>query len=140
MSDTSWTCPRGPCPPRMPGCCEQGRPDCHDCGAQAGGIHDDGCDVARCLHTGQQRLACRMFGPLLGQEPHDCGRDAWLGYDPDQRQAALHGLWVYCPPYGSPVRCDADHPGAISDVTRLMRNGMWDRERKTWMLLDGAPL
>ena len=67
------------------------------------------------------------------------GRDAWLGYDPDQRQAALHGLWAWCPSYGSPVRCEADHPGAIPDVTRLMRNGMWDRERKTWMLLDGAP-
>ena len=103
-------------------------------------IHDEGCDMARCLHTGQQRLACQMFGPMLGQEPHDCGKDPWLGYDPDADQAAKYGLWCYCPPAGSPVPCGPEHPHAMPNVTRLMRNGAWDRESQRWILLDGAPL
>lgn len=52
----------------------------------------------------------------------------------------MYGLWVYCPAYGSPIRCRPDRPDAIPDVTRLMRNGTWDRERKLWVLLDGASL
>ena len=103
-------------------------------------LHDDGCDMARCLHTGQQRLACQTFGPLLGQESHDCGKDPWLGYDPDADRAAIYGLWCWCPPTGSPLPCDVNHPGAIPDVTRLMRNGVWDWEKHLWVLLDGAPL
>ena len=31
---------------------------CPGCGVEAGARHGDGCDVARCLWTGMQRLAC----------------------------------------------------------------------------------
>lgn len=44
---------------------------CPDCAVRAGGEHDDGCDVARCLVTGGQRLMC--------DEDHDCGRQLWSG-------------------------------------------------------------
>jgi hypothetical protein len=81
-----------------------------------------------------------MLGPMLGQEAHDCGKDPWLGYDPDMDQAAKYGLWCYCPPTGSPVPCGPGHPDAMPNVTRLMRNGIWDREAQRWILLDGAPL
>jgi hypothetical protein len=141
--EPNWTCPyESGCKATLrPGCaCAYGRPPCRDCGAQAGSLHDDGCDMAKCLHTGQQRLACRAIGPLLGQEPHDCGKDWWAGYDRDEDQAAAYGLWCYCPPVGSPVPCGADHPDAIPNVTRLMRNGVWDRKKCYWVLLDGAPL
>lgn len=44
---------------------------CNDCGVDVGAEHADGCDVARCLVTGLQRLSC-------GEE-HDCGADVWTG-------------------------------------------------------------
>lgn len=31
---------------------------CHDCGVDPGQAHEDGCDTARCLVTGGQRLMC----------------------------------------------------------------------------------
>ena len=109
---------------------------CHDCGVKPGEAHDDGCDVARCLWTGQQRLACQGFGPLLGQEAHDCGQDVWTGEWPGDTECRKYGLWCYCPPVGSPVPCGPDHPEAIADTTALIRNGRWDREAKQWVLLD----
>jgi hypothetical protein len=36
--------------------------------------YDGGCDVARCLETGRQRLMCDL--------DHDCGRDIWTGWWP----------------------------------------------------------
>lgn len=92
--------------------------------------------MARCLHTGQQRLACRTIGQLIGQQPHDCGRDHWRGFDPGEDEAAGYELWCYCPPSGSPVPCGREHPGAIPDVTALMLNGIWDRGKERWVLLD----
>ncbi|MFM2078880.1 MAG: hypothetical protein RJA49_2770 [Actinomycetota bacterium] len=44
---------------------------CPDCAIEPGAAHEDGCDVARCLVTGGQRLACR--------DDHDHGRDVWTG-------------------------------------------------------------
>jgi hypothetical protein len=44
---------------------------CPDCDAESGAAHDGGCDVARCLVTGLQRLTCR--------DEHDCGADVWSG-------------------------------------------------------------
>jgi hypothetical protein len=96
--------------------------------------------MARCLRTGQQRLACRAFGHMLGQPEHDCGRDHWPGCDPNADQAARYGLWCYCPPRGTPVPCGPEHPEAIPDVNALIRNGVWDRDAAQWVLLDGAPM
>ena len=42
---------------------------CPDCYASPGEAHENGCDQARCLITGQQRLMCH--------EDHDCGEDVW---------------------------------------------------------------
>lgn len=34
---------------------------CGDCGVAIGMAHDPGCDVARCLVYGHQRLACSVY-------------------------------------------------------------------------------
>lgn len=125
--------------------------NCHDCGAQPGTAHDENCDVARCLLTGQQRLVCQAMadegldvpGPT-GEMVHipashpgeDCRGDVWTGEWPGTAECREYGLWVYCPPTGSPVPCGPDHPDAVADVTALMRNGRWDREAQRWVLLD----
>lgn len=112
--------------------------ECTDCIAEVGEPHSDGCDVARCLWTGQQRLACQSIGPLLGQEPHDCGQDVWTGEWPGVVECRKYGLWCYWPEGGPWITCGPDHPGAVHDYTTLMRNGVWDREAAQWVLLDGV--
>jgi len=54
-------------------------PNCPDCAVAVGKPHeydeyDGGCDVARCLVTGLQRLMC--------DRNHDHGRDIWTGWWP----------------------------------------------------------
>jgi hypothetical protein len=44
---------------------------CGGCGVKPGEDHDGGCDVARCLVTGGQRISCGAR--------HDCGNQAWAG-------------------------------------------------------------
>lgn len=46
---------------------------CHDCGVAPGTAHLDGCDTARCLNTGIQRLQC---------DCGKCGDDVWTGMWP----------------------------------------------------------
>jgi len=46
---------------------------CHDCGAKPGYAHKEGCDTARCLNTGIQRLQC---------DCGKCGADKWTGMWP----------------------------------------------------------
>jgi hypothetical protein len=53
---------------------------CPDCDVAVGEAHvndeaDGGCDVARCLVTGPQRLTCEADHAA----DHDCGRDVWTG-------------------------------------------------------------
>ena len=59
---------------------------CPDCGAARGDKHTEGCDVARCLVTGLQRLACL--------NDHDHGADEWSGRWPGEAECEEFGWWV----------------------------------------------
>jgi hypothetical protein len=60
---------------------EHGREErCPDCQAPLGATHQAGCDWARCLATGGQRLMCELDD---GGPGHDCGQDVWTGELPD---------------------------------------------------------
>jgi hypothetical protein len=61
---------------------------CGDCAVSAGQLHSDGCDVARCLMAGGQRLSC--------PEDHDHGRDVWTGTWPGEleREPPPDGVWM----------------------------------------------
>lgn len=133
---------------------------CNDCGAKIGEPHGDGCDVARCLWTGGQRLqcagdlaaeCCRVLREAdrddladdlahylsLDDPDHDCGEDIWTGEWPGDADAAAAGLWCYWgPDYGERgwVECDAAHPGARPDLNRLVTDSRWDRDEKRWVL------
>ncbi len=57
---------------------------CHDCGAEPGTIHEDGCDVERCSVCGGQRLQCECEG-------HDKQFARWTGIWPGKAEAEYLG-------------------------------------------------
>lgn len=101
---------------------------CPDCGVQSGVAHQGGCDVARCLHDGGQRLSCG--------EDHDCGRDVWTGQWPGEAECEEFGWWCYFgPDYGEVgwIRCERSDPRARHDLNRLVREAQWDRRAGRWV-------
>lgn len=106
-----------------------GRP-CPDCGVMPGRPHEDGCDVARCLATGRQRLSCprdHEAGDL------DCGWDIWTGEWPGDADAIRLGWYSKFTDRGW-VRCGADDPEASPDMNRLHTEAQWNRETGHWEL------
>lgn len=113
---------------------------CGDCYVKPGEPHDDGCDVARCLVTGLQRLQCSgiHFHEAVAPgcyTPRDCGRDIWTGRWPGDDDAIALGWYsVFRPGDGGWVRCDKDTPDAVPDLNRLATEARWDRESASWKL------
>ena len=131
---------------------EELRP-CHDCGAEPGQPHGDGCDTAVCVHTGMQRIQCGIGIPQFAGEfitgwqdhdPHpgeDCGQDIWTGQWPGEADAIRLGWWCYFVPNGNPswVQCGPDHPEARPDLTRLAVDGKWNPELRRWEAREPVP-
>jgi hypothetical protein len=88
-------------------------PRCPDCQVGIAAPHLDGCDVARCLATGQQRLCCweatvdvharcphaPCADPSCDEgyhaDPnHDCGQDRWSGFWPGVTDCNWHGWFI----------------------------------------------
>jgi len=85
---------------------------CPDCHAEIGQAHREGCDVARCLATGLQRLghgACR------------CPQDVWTGRWPGEAECAEFG-WMLGP--------------GLPDLTRLITTATWDPVAYRWIRPD----
>ncbi len=108
-------------------------PTCPDCAVAAGIEHEEGCDVARCLENGWQRLTCAGFG-------HDCGEDVWTGDWPGDQECREFGWWVQdrCTEGLGWVPCAPDAPGAMEDLNRLHVEAVWSRESRRWILPTGA--
>jgi hypothetical protein len=100
---------------------------CPDCHVAVGQPHADGCDVARCLATGGQRLSCG------GHD--DCGQQVWTGHWPGTVECAEFGWWVQdrCGEGLGFVPCAPDAPGAIEDLNRLYFDARWDRAAGRWV-------
>lgn len=127
---------------------------CNDCGAAVGTPHEVGCDVARCMWTGGQRIQCDSglaaecckvmkgagrsdlavdlaYHLSLDDPEHDCGRDIWTGEWPGDSDAREMDIWTrWGPPW---IECDKDHPDARPDLNRLHTVGRWDREQAKWV-------
>lgn len=97
---------------------------CPDCAVEPSEEHCDYCDVARCLATGGQRLSC------LGD--HDCGHDVWTGVWPGMDEATEFGWFAVLVPGRGWVPADADTPGAIPDLNRLVVEARWSPEERRW--------
>lgn len=78
------------------------RPRCPDCEVAISRPHVDGCDVARCLRTGLQRLSC--------ERNHNCGKDTWSGRWPGETDCERLG-WMIGP--GLPRPEPAAHRGDV---------------------------
>lgn len=108
---------------------------CGDCAVAPGQPHVNGCDVARCLRSGRQRLSC----PAPWSGFRDCGRDVWTGEWPGEADCREQGLWCYWQApahgrrYGRWVPCTADHPNAVTDLNRLYEHCRWDAELGKWV-------
>jgi hypothetical protein len=120
--------------PLPAGSTEPGQPDvaagCPDCGVTIGAAHEDACDVARCLWTGRQRLAC--------PGGHACGQDIWTGEWPGDQAARAFGWfvrWDGRPSEGGRgwVRTTAEDPDAEPDLNRLVTDARWDRSARRWV-------
>jgi hypothetical protein len=119
------------------------REACPDCGAVIDEPHRDGCDVARCLATGMQRIQCDGMhysqGPPGCFIPVTCGQDIWSGLWPGEAECAEYGWHSYFraprpgEQYGEWVRCDPDHPDAGPDLNRLVIDCAWDQVRGRWV-------
>lgn len=112
---------------------------CNDCGAQPGQTHDEGCDIARCMNTGQQRIQHECGPHCHTCTCTPCDPDTWTGEWPGVAECRALGWWSYFgPDHGQPgtgwIRCTADHPGATPDLNRLQVEGVWDPQAKTWRL------
>jgi hypothetical protein len=122
---------------------------CHDCGANPGEPHADGCDVARCLVTGRQRLSCSTIIFPPGADPdralpagdfefgdahpgEDCGHDVWTGQWPGDAECREYGFWSRFTDQGW-VQCSPGHPDATEDLNRLVTECRWDRGQRRWV-------
>lgn len=137
--------------------------DCPDCGVPPGVPHGDGCDVARCLWTGGQRIQCvggmmaevvrtlrecrcadnhRLAEDLafhvgLDDPDHDCGEQVWTGRWPGDEDCERFGLWcVWGPDVGLRgwVPVRPGTDGATYDLNRLSEVARWDRTTQRWEL------
>ena len=103
-------------------------PYCPDCAVQPGEEHLDGCDVARCLATGHQRLSCDREHERADL---DCGQDVWTGQWPGDDDAIRLG-WYSKLAGGHWVRCAADDPEGSPDMNRLHTEARWNRKTQHW--------
>lgn len=114
--------------------------DCGDCAVPPGTAHEGGCDVARCMATGLQRLSCDQNHPPM-TEADPCGVDVWTGEWPGDAECREFGWWVQdrCAEGLGWVPCAPDAPGATEDVNRLQMEAVWDVEAGRWRKRVGSP-
>jgi hypothetical protein len=112
---------------------------CGDCGANPGEEHDDGCDVARCLVTGRQRISCDMLTTVFGYReslPHDdCGSQVWSGEWPGAAECEEYDWWAHESPASQKWMQENGVPGGDKphhNLNRLAVECEWDAAACRW--------
>lgn len=82
---------------------------CPDCGVEPGHTHEEGCDVERCSHCGQQRISC-------GHSEHDPKQAFWTGYWPGDETCRL----LHTDPNGLALILAIRHT-TLADTIRIAR-------------------
>lgn len=96
---------------------------CPDCAVPPGTIHQDGCDIARCRLTGQQRLQCDHV------KEDDCGT-VWTGEWPGVVECRELGWYVRLVPGRGWMPCAPEDEEATEDLHRLAVTHRWDFENQ----------
>ena len=99
---------------------------CPDCGVEPGECHHNCCDVERCPYCGLQLLTCGHDVPYDDLLP-------WDGVWPGARECAEYGWYARLGSDSKWTRCQPDDPEASPDLTRLVTEGRWDRDKKRWV-------
>lgn len=103
---------------------------CTHCGVKPGKPHLRGCEEARCLYNGEQRLS--HLGNYL--HPGDCGKAIWTGEYAGEAECREYGLWCRWVDAQGYVPCDVDDHGAVVDITALVNLGRWNRILHRWVV------
>lgn len=115
---------------------EPPRPDCPGCGTSPGDVHRNGCDIGRCLLCGWQALSCNCIDP---PERWDATTvEVWAGEWPGDAECREYGWWVYVTGDGDFAPCTPDHPDAVADLNRLVRECRWDPTLRRYVKREGA--
>lgn len=102
--------------------------ECPDCGVFPGNKHLDGCDVERCPDCGGQIISCCCEGDLT------MPRLLWTGEWPGVAECREFGWYSKMVDGKGWVECNKDEPGATEDLNRLLKCGVWDKDRGRYVL------
>lgn len=111
---------------------EQAKRDCPDCGAKAGHLHKDGCDVERCPECGGQMQSCGCDVQANGK------RLPWSGEWPGDMACREFGWYAKFVPGQGWQPCSKDDPQARPDINRLVSEAVWSKEQGRFVLSGDA--
>jgi hypothetical protein len=140
---------------------------CHDCGVAPGELHKPGCDVEQCARCGMQAIGCDCVYEVNGldmstlEEEHPdiwssgptkemCalfdasieslgGRLPWTGLRHGALECQEYGFWHYPKGY-TWIECEANHPEASEDLSRLMKTCRWDKVQRRFVKYPDSPV
>jgi len=102
---------------------------CPDCQVEPGNRHQDGCDVARCKHTGKQMLSCFLVAfdedggiDFIEDTSHECGPDIWTGEWPGVK-VCRENNWYTAP---------ESIYGYMEDLNSVPSRAVWNPEIEDW--------
>lgn len=108
-------------------------PNCHDCEAEPGEQHGDGCDVKRCATCGGQYISCNCTPEE--QAAHDHLSKPWTGVWPGVAECEEFGWFSKFVPGEGWTSCAKDTPGAQADLNKLYTgDAKWDRDQQRFVL------
>jgi hypothetical protein len=95
-------------------------PDCPECGARPGTLHQPDCDIERCPNCGGQFISCGCPARSQGR------RLPWSGEWPGEAECRQYGWYAKLVPGVGWVPCPQNDPNAELDLNRLHREAVWD--------------
>jgi hypothetical protein len=136
------------------------RPLCHACGISPGKLHQENCAVEQCPRCGTQALSCFCIFAMFGMEietlevehpdVHANGptdqmiarwkskwgrrRIPWSGESPGFAECREFEWYCRNAPGVGWVPCEAYHPAAVPDLSRLHQQATWSQSAQRFVV------